>query len=430
MTAGKNIDNNLRVTTLCSMDHGGAGTGTQRRVMALRHHGIDAHIYSLVVTSTHNYVHRIIPNSFDVDLSDEYAVWKIVKDRAISPLYKVKGFRAAELFSLPGSVVGADELANICKDADLIHLHWVVGMLDHDHMGGVFGKKPVFWSLADMNPFTGGCHYSEDCHQYKNECQVCHLLGGNSDIAHQVWKRKKSAYNKIKNLHIVCPTRWIYEHVKKSSLLGDRPCHHIPNAFQVNEFNLTNKFVARIKLGLPLDKKLILFGAYSLNNKRKGGALLQKAVQLLDSQGKLKAVEGVLFGEDTTELSIPVHALGRVTDNRRLALAYSAADVFVSPSIEDSGPMTVGEAMLCGTPVVSFKVGIAPEMIQHCHTGFLANRGNVAQLAKGIDWAMGSEKTLATRRSIKCRQFATTFHDPDVAAGKHLAVYQMAMKNV
>jgi glycosyltransferase involved in cell wall biosynthesis len=419
----------LRVATLCSMDHGGAGTGTQRRVEALRRHDVDAHIYSLVVKSGLGYVHRVVPGRLRPKAPSQEAVWDEVRAHAIRPVRRLPGFRASELFSLPDSIVDAADLANITKDADVVHLHWVVGMLDHETAGEVFAHKPVVWTLADMNAFTGGCHYSEGCEGYKDECRKCPLLGGESDLAHDVWKRKKAAYAKIRNLHVVCPSRWLYDRVKTSSLLGDRPIHHISNAFPIERFALTNKVVARLKLGLPLHAKLILFGADSLGNKRKGGDQLKAALSLLVSRGEAKGMEVVLFGNSTTALPLPSRTLGFVSDDRHLALAYSAADVFVSPSDEDSGPMTVGESLMCGTPVVAFTVGIALEMITHGENGFLATRGSVEELAAGIRWALEADGPTALQRGVKCRIGAAAFHDPDRAAAFHVAVYQEALAN-
>lgn len=420
----------LRIATLCSMDHGGAGTGTQRRVEALRQQGVDARIHALVVKSAHPYVSRLVPQAADIDTTSQDTVWQAVRERAIRPVRELPGFRAAELFSLPESVLSWDDLAPVADAADVVHLHWVVGMLDHEQFGERVGDKPVVWTLADMNAFTGGCHYSEGCEGYKRECRDCPLLGGQTDFAHQVWLRKKAAYARIRNLHIVCPSRWIFDRVSASSLLGDRPIHHITNAFPVDRFNATDKLVARARLGLPLHKKLVLFGADSLGNKRKGGLHLEAALTALKKQRIGQEVEVILFGSSSATLPVPAHPMGYISDDRQLALAYSAADVFVSPSDEDSGPMTVGEAMMCGTPVVAFKVGIAMEMITHRQNGYLADRGNATGLADGLRWALDADEAVRLRRGLQCRSVAVKFHDPRTAAERHVKVYQEALSHV
>jgi glycosyltransferase involved in cell wall biosynthesis len=124
-----------------------------------------------------------------------------------------------------------------------------------------------------------------------------------------------------------------------------------------------------------------------------------------------------------------VHRLGHIADEARLALAYSAADAFLFPSAEDNAPLTVGESLLCGTPVVAFPVGNVPELLRHLDTGYIARYQDAADFVNGIDWAIDGDAPTALRRSLRCRQSAAAFHDPAVAADRHLAVYEEAMRD-
>jgi glycosyltransferase involved in cell wall biosynthesis len=418
----------LKVATFCSMDHGGAGVGTQRRVEALRNYGVDAQIFSLVTTSSHSYVHKVIPKIIGIDNKNQNEVWGEVRKRAIRPARETPGFRARELFSLTDSVVDYQNLKELFESFDIIHLHWVVGMLNYDQIGDFLAEKPVIWTLADMNAFTGGCHYSEYCLQYQQSCEKCHLLGAQSLLAHNTWKIKKLAYQKLINLHIICPSKWLYTRVLESSLLGDRNVHYIPNAFPIDRYVPTNKVVARIRLGLPINKKLLLFGAESLKNERKGGHILEKAITLLiKNKQKNQDIEIVVFGSASIQFSVPVHSLGHISDDHALALAYSAVNVFLSPSLEDSGPMTVGEALCCGTPVVAFNVGYAPDIIEHGVTGFIAKNFDPADFANGIAWALAIEQQEVITTGIKCRISASAFHSPELSVERHLQVYQSAI---
>ncbi|MEP7300653.1 MAG: glycosyltransferase [Caldimonas sp.] len=417
----------LRIATLCSMDHGGAGTGTQRRVRALRQHGVDASIHSLVVTSSHPYVKRVVPGSAKLADASQASVWKEVRNRAILPALKVPGFRARELFSLPAAVVDFREMKATFEKADVVHLHWVVGMFDYPRAVAQLAGKAMVWTLADMNAFTGGCHYSEGCDGYTRECRACPLLGGKSDLAHRVWKIKKEVYANLRHLHIVCPSEWMAKRVAASTLLGDKPIHYIPNAFPIDRFYPTNRVVARIRLGLPVDRKLLLFGADSLANKRKGGDHLRSAITLLAAQKDRSGVEVIVFGNSAIDLPVRVHSLGHISDDVRLALVYSAADAFVFPSSEDNAPLTVGESLLCGTPVVAFPVGNVPQLVQHERTGYIASYLDSADLMRGIEWVLDADRKESLRRSILCRKTAAKFHDPALAVDRHLAVYRSAM---
>jgi glycosyltransferase involved in cell wall biosynthesis len=415
----------LKVATLISMDHGGAGTGTQRRVAALRSKGVDARIYSLLVKSKHEYVERIVPEHPDISSKDQSGVWEEVRRRAIKPVRDIPGYCAKELFSLSDSVVDFRKLGRIFDDADLVHMHWMVGMLDYANVGEVLSDKPIAWTLADMNAFTGGCHYSEGCEEYTRECKSCHLLGGSSSLAHETWQAKKKAYDSLKNLHIICPSEWLADKVRKSSLLSNKPVHVIPNAFPVDKFAPVNKLVARIKLGLPVDKKLILFGADSVTNHRKGGDLLQKAIKSLLGSKAAKNFEALVFGSRELNLGVRTHSLGYVSDEKKLSLIYSAADVYVLPSREDNAPLTVGESLLCGTPVAGFPVGNVPEIVTHLDTGFTAEHLDHESLAQGIHWALEEAgKPDAIKRGLRCRMAAQEFHDPELAATRHIHLFR------
>lgn len=420
---------NIKVATLCSMDHGGAGTGTQRRVEALRSNGLDARIYSLVVKSKHPYVERVVPQLPSVDTTQDMLVWRAVRERAILPVKQVPGFCATELFSLTDSVVDFRRMSKCFDDFDVIHFHWVVGMFDFKHAAECLAKKPLIWTLADMNAFTGGCHYSEGCEEYTKQCRACPLLGGTSDLAHETWKIKNEVYQQLENMHIVCPSRWMAERVAKSSLLGGKKIHYIPNPYPTERLRLTNKVLARIHLGLPVNKKLLLFGADSLGSYRKGSDLLRKSIDAFAQKKRGMRVEVIVFGNDSIKLPLPVHSLGYISDDEKLALAYSAADAFLFPSREDNAPLTIGESLLCGTPVVAFPVGHVPDIVKHGVTGYIAKYLDANDFATGIEWALNCAKNDEIKREITCRLSACGFHDPLKSVKRHLAVYHMAMHN-
>jgi glycosyltransferase involved in cell wall biosynthesis len=420
----------LKVATLSSWDHGGAGTGSRRRVAALRRHGIDATIYSLVVRTGHDYVKQIesdVTGSRAPAAAPRDAAWAEVRKRAIDPARAVPGYRASEMFSLSDSVVDFRKLRGLFDEHDVVHLHWVVGMLDCQNAGEVLGRKPVVWTLADMNPFTGGCHYSEGCEEYKRECRRCPLLGGESDLAHRTWKIKKQAYEKLENLHIVCPSPWMAQRARESSLLGDRPIHYIPNAMPVDALGLHAKTVARVRLGLPLDKKLLLFGADSLASVRKGSNVLRDTLRAYCARGGADGVELMVFGSGSIDVPLPVHRLGYVSNESRLALLYAAADAYLLPSLEDNAPLTVGESLLCGTPVIAFPVGNVEALVEHRVTGYVAAHLDEEDFATGIEWALAASPEAALERSARCRMAAGRYHDPRLAAERHEALYRAAI---
>ena len=111
----------------------------------------------------------------------------------------------------------------------------------------------------------------------------------------------------------------------------------------------------------------------------------------------------VSFGPPWPEDSvagIEVRSLGRIDDPARLAMAYSAADVYVLPSLADNLPTTVIEAMACGTPCVGFRTGGVPDLVRHHETGFTAEPFDPGSLAEGIAWVLEDE---SRRRDLAAR---------------------------
>lgn len=416
------------IATLTTSDHGGAGIGSQRRVEALRREGLNAEIYCLFQKTGHAHVDRLVNNLPNGPRLKEPEIRKAWREAAVVTRDEVPDITASEMMSKAGSVVDFRDNRAIFDQADIVHMHWVVGAVDLENAGEVIGDTPVIWTLADMAAFTGGCHYSEGCEGYRNECRDCPLLGSKPGIAHETWKAKRDGYAKIKNLHVVCPSQWLADCAKASSLFGDRPVHMIPNAIPVDRFTPTNRLVARQKLNLPLDKKLVVFGAESLANKRKGGDILAEAMGILKSRGKADNVEGLFFGGNTLELGVPAHSMGHVSDEEKMSLIYAAADVFAFPSRGDNAPLTVVESLLSGTPVVGFPVGNVPELIAHEDTGYIARFEDAQDFAAGLEWALAdTDSAGALLRGLRGHLKARRHNDPETAVARHIALYRQAL---
>ncbi|MGK7899614.1 MAG: glycosyltransferase, partial [Xenococcus sp. (in: cyanobacteria)] len=149
-------------------------------------------------------------------------------------------------------------------------------------------------------------------------------------------------------------------------------------------------------LNLPQNKKLVFFGAAkATSDKRKGFELLQKALQYLSKSGYQNELELVIFGasrpDNPPAFGFKEHYLGRFGDNLSLALIYSAADVFIAPSIQENLANTVMEALACGTPCLAFNIGGMPDMIEHEKNGYLAQPYKIEDLARGISWVLENE---------------------------------------
>lgn len=321
------------------------------------------------------------------------------------------------------------------QEADIIHLNWInQGFLSLKSIEKLFALgKPIVWTLHDMWAFTGGCHYAGYCHGFLENCGNCPMLktADRNDLSSIQFFSKMNIY-KRRNLTIVTCSKWLRSLANESSLLRDKPVKSIPNPLDTNIFKPLDKMECRKQEGLPTNKKLILFGAANVNDVRKGMDYLIEALQLFKQRhaDHIHQVELVIFGKVKSEtmqmLGIPFHQLNYVNNLERLIQVYNAADIFVLPSLQDNLPNTVAEAMGCGVPVVAFKTGGVPEMIDHQRNGYLAESKNSLDLADGIFEVLFNPNNI--EYSKFAREKAVFSYSEDVVAAEYLKVYNDALK--
>jgi len=252
---------------------------------------------------------------------------------------------------------------------DIVHLHWIAGgFMRIETLYQL--SRPIVWTLHDMWPFTGGCHYSGECSRFTCSCGCCHELRSTieNDLSRRIWQRKFKSWQKLP-ITVVAPSRWMAECAAKSSLFSDVTIKIIPNAINTMLFHPGDRLIARKILGLPLDRDLILFGAMSpTSDPRKGFQHLLPAIKELANNGWGERAELLVYGESLSvkmpDFGMKLRSMGRVSDDV-LVLLNVAADVFVAPSRQDNLPNTVMESLACATPVVAFNIGGMPDMIEH-----------------------------------------------------------------
>ncbi|MEW6405260.1 MAG: glycosyltransferase, partial [Chloroflexota bacterium] len=255
------------------------------------------------------------------------------------------------------------------------------------------------------------------------------------DRSRIVWQRKQKYLHHLP-ITFVAVTNWLVVRAKQSSLFRDNRIELIPLAIDTTVFRPFDRHVARDLLHLPQDKKIVFFGAPSLEDPRKGIKYLLEALQKLslltegtDSLLNRDEVFLLLAGcKDIGKGSLPFPSrhVGFLNDDITLALAYQAAEIFVSPSIEDAGPMMIPESMLCGAPVVAFNTGGAPDLIETMKTGYLAAYKDSSDLANGMYALLSSSNLLAMRTAA--REAAARRHTPSVVAKQYLDLYRLLVE--
>jgi len=314
------------------------------------------------------------------------------------------------------------------QEADIIHLHWInQGMLSLNGIMRILTSgKPVIWTMHDIWPATAICHVTLDCRNFISQCGNCRLLpggGSDNDLSASIWKKKQHLVE-YESIYYVACSRWLESEAKKSGLLKGQKITSIPNPIDTHIYHPLDKQEARKRLGLPLDKKLILFASQRVTNQNKGMSYLIDACRQL----QLDQVGVVILGghaeEVVTQLSIESFPLGYVNEEKRIVDVYNAVDVFVLPSLSENLPNTIMEAMACGVPCVGFKVGGIPEEIDHMRNGYVAVYRDAEDLAKGISWIL-SEANYESLSQNAVHKVAQCYSLQSVAT-KYLDVYHQA----
>lgn len=371
--------------------NGGAAIAASRLTEALKNNGIKAMMMVRDKTTDQISV---------VGLKKSWKLrWNFLYERFT--IWRKNHFDKTNLFAIDIANCGTDitGLPEFRK-ADVIHLHWInQGMLSLKVIRKILASgKPVVWTMHDMWPFTGICHYAGDCTKYQSECSSCPLLNNGSrakDLSYKVFRKKLQLLSKAHVTFVGC-SKWLTEKAKSSRLLIGQTVTSIPNAININVFYPKNKQEMRNRYNLPQDKQLVLFGSAKITDPRKGMKYLIEACQKLAEQHpEMKDKTGVVvFGLQSesiaSQLPFPVYVLSYIRSEADLVSMYSAVDLFVTPSLQDNLPNTIMEAMACGIPCVGFNVGGIPEMIDHTENGYVADYKSSDDLAEGIHWVLSN----------------------------------------
>jgi len=274
-------------------------------------------------------------------------------------------------------------------DAQLIHLVWIncetLSIRDIARL-----RKPVIMTLQDMWAFCGAEHYSED--QRYTEAYSPSSKQGNSsvfDIDRWVWRRKSRYWTRP--FPLVAISQWLADCARSSSLFADWSITVIPNPVDVTCWKPLNKQHARDVFNLPQDKRIVLFGALGgTSNPRKGYEYLDAALAGLSAERS--DIHLVVYGQSTPATDatshFPITFVGPLKDTVALCTLNNAADVFVNPAVQEAFGQTASEAQATGLPVVAFRdTGIA-DIVEHKHTGYLAELRDAQDLCKGLSWVL------------------------------------------
>ncbi len=399
--------------------HGGAAIATYRIHGGLRSIGINSFMLvqakktndrSIINPSTRLYK---LMGSLSGDL-DKIPLWFYPQRKA--PLFSPSWF--------PGFLSRGYNPCNY----DIAHLFWIAnGALRIEAIKRI--RQPIVWTLHDMWPFTGGCHYDDECGKFRHSCGSCPQLlsSKDNDLSRRVWKRKQRTFKSLP-IVVVATSQWLASMAAESSLFKNKRIEVIPNGIDTDHYRPLDKRASRTAFHLPLEKRLILFSAFdAASDKRKGGQFLLQALKRITQKKNDDSTEIVILGasspDNFPDLGIKVHCMGYLNDEISQILLYSAVDVLVAPSLQENLSNTVMESLLCGTPVVAFNIGGMPDLIDHRKSGYLAKAFDAEDLAKGIVWTIENDDR-HNKLSRCAREAAKMKYNLQKVAHQYLSLYE------
>jgi glycosyltransferase involved in cell wall biosynthesis len=418
----------LRISHLSAYDlTGGAGRSAFRLHTGLRRLGQDSRMLVIEKESTEPSVIQFIPR-VDLATRARRGLRRRYIERTQGELTNRKPNTG--VFSDDRNQYGSETLREILP-SDVVHMHWVARFVDYRLFFRDTPKgQPFVWTLHDMNAITGGCHHAWSCKHFAEQCGMCPQFNvpAPDDFSHAAWKRKQRAYRDLVQTRykIVTPSHWLASEVRRSSLMGNLDVQVIPYGVDTEAFQPRDRLQSRQELGVPADAHVLLFVAQWLGDSYKGMPTLIEALERLKQDRKLFLL--VLGRGDAVEqCKIPSRFLGSISDDERLSFVYSAADLFLLPSLEDNFPNTALEALACGLPVVGSKVGGIPEIVRDAETGVLFERGNAEALAQAIQSILPKGEHLR-RMSMNCRSAALKEYTLEIQARRYLDLYDTLTK--
>lgn len=393
----------------------GAARGARALHTALRHQGVDS---ALLSNSRQRVQDAAVETTIPVDRPSAWAIDLLRRQADRLLVYPYRG-RGDVVFS--AGAVGINLLRHrLVQEADVVHLHWInAGLVDIAQLRDL--GRPVVWTLRDMWPMTGGCHYSLGCTRFYDACGACPQLGSRRqrDLSRWIFSRKVKHYPS--SMTVVGISEWLAGLARESALLRGHDVRVIPNGIDTEAFRPVDRAIARQILGIVPGRFVLLVGASDLASPYKGQEKLIEMLRLLDPT----SFQVLVFGRSApAALQLPgleVRVLGFLHDDVALRLAYSAADVFVATSTMEAFGKTLAEALACGTPVVCFDAAGPREIVEHRCSGYRARIDDPRDLADGVQWVVAHDDPASL--AIAARRRAVEHFDVRLSAERYRALY-------
>ncbi|MEE9409088.1 MAG: glycosyltransferase [Polaribacter sp.] len=369
----------MKILHITYSHKGGAGIAAKRLHTALQQNGVSSAYLSTNLTINFN-EEVVIDNFFEYK---KPSILKKIKLKILSFTSfsirnnlskKINRFKKEGDFEIISSPFSSYKLQNhhLYKEADIINLHWVSGIIDYPSFFKAC-KKPIVWTFHDMNPFLGMFHYQNDFNKASSEL---------NKFNKEIQELQKKHINYIEIGAIVSPSNWLLQEALNSSFFPKLINKNIVNSIDLETFTIKCKVQLRKEYSISDNEFVILFVAEDVNNYRKGFDLLLESLNYLESINYTI----LTIGLDNPEVykDIKVISLGRISDVKKIVDIYNLADVFILPSREDNLPNVILESFATGLPIISFNIGGIKEHVLSNKTGAISNELTGLSLSKQI----------------------------------------------
>ncbi len=293
--------------------------------------------------------------------------------------------RGIEDFNFPGTYSLFDL---VDAKPEIVHCHNLHGgFFDLRALRWISARVPTVLTLHDMWLLTGHCAHSIGCDRWKTGCGQCPDLSLYPSIRRDATaknsRRKRDIYSDSR-LHVATPSEWLAERVNQSMLLpAIKSARVIPNGVDLSVFRPADRQLARARLGIPADTKVVLMTVGARASMWKDDRTLLSVIEQVGQSSMALPILCVALGPGTAFPPIDstiVRSVPYQTDPQVVAQFYQSADLYVHAARAETFPLAVLEAMACGTPVVATNVGGIPEQIRSADIGAVRS-GHLEALA-------------------------------------------------
>ena len=391
----------LRIAMFSTMVNGGAGYAALRVHDALRLGGADSTLY--------------------VGQAERCRYPGVKRLRGAEEGCQPPRVPGLTIFSVDAPGIPDAELDHIIAQSDIFNLHWFARFLSVRNVERLSRSgKPVVFTIRDMNPLAGGCHFFHGCENWKKDCLPCEQFAAEDlPLPSATFEAKRALWD-TGNITAVVLSDHTHRIVEQSPLFGGCRVEKIPNPMDVSIFRPFDRQRARAEFGVPAGKRAIAY-LPSFGSAVKGSAQAMETLRLLAREIPVEDCVVVCAGDLDAPLDAPFETInaGFIADKKKLARFYAAADVTLIPSTEETFSNTAAESVACGTPIVGFQVGAIPEIAQGARGRAVPVDNNDA-LAAALTEILSQERASAG----DLHRYVTETFSAEEIGGRYLRLFE------